>query len=181
MELKHINLKSNTDVDRARKLYLEAFPKAERAPFRLLTNRAKKGKGDMFDLVHDGTWCGMAYAITFADMVYLFYFAVDSAQRGNGLGSQAIKAILDKYSGKRVFLALENWNEPSDNAEQRIKRHSFYQKCGLSDLPYRIKEASMTYSIMGVNGKIDPDEYKVLIGNYLGFPLKYLIEMRIVK
>lgn len=49
MELKHINLKSKTDVDRARKLYLEAFPKAERAPFRLLTNRAKKGKGDMFD------------------------------------------------------------------------------------------------------------------------------------
>ena len=57
MELKHINLKSKTDVDRARKLYLEAFPKAERAPFRLLTNRAKKGKGDMFDLVHDGAWC----------------------------------------------------------------------------------------------------------------------------
>ena len=99
---------------------------------------------------------GWRYAITFADMVYLFYFAVDSAQRGNGLGSQAIKAILDKYSGKRVFLALENWNEPSDNAEQRIKRHSFPQKCGLSDLPYRIKEASMTYSIMGVNGKDRP-------------------------
>lgn len=181
MELKQISFKNKVDINRIKRLYTEAFPKDEQAPFRLLVNRAKKGKAEMLDLIHHNVWCGMAYTVTYADMVYLFYFAVDAVQRGKGLGSQAIKAILDRYKGKRVFLALEDWNEPSDNTEQRIKRHHFYQNCGLSDLPYKLKEAKMKYAIMGVNGKIEPDEYKALIDNYLGFPLKYLIEMRIIK
>ena len=135
----------------------------------------------MYSLYDGDIWCGMAYMIRFQDLVYIFYFAVDSNLRGSGYGTKAIKAILEKYKGQRVFLALEDWKEEAKNHQQRIKRHNFYQKCGLKNLPYRLKEGSMTYAIMGVNGIVEPDEYKAMVDNYLGWPLRYLIEMKIIK
>ncbi|NLT10151.1 MAG: GNAT family N-acetyltransferase, partial [Ruminococcus sp.] len=161
-------------------LYLEAFPANERAPFWILKRRAKQGKADLYEIVDGDVKVGMAYVVTYSDMAYLFYFAVDRSLRGKQYGTRALGAILEQYKGKRIFLALENWNEQCDNKEQRLKRHDFYLKCGLEDLPYKLKEAKVTYSIMGVGGKVEPDEYKQLIGNYLGFPMKYFIEMRII-
>ena len=165
---------------RIKGLYLEAFPADERAPFWLLKRRAKQGKADFYELADGKVKVGMAYVVTYSDMAYLFYFAVDRSLLGKHYGTRALKAIMEHYKGKRLFLALENWNEKCDNREQRLKRHDFYLKCGLHDLPYKLKEAKVTYSIMGMGGKVEPDEYKRLIGNHLGFPLKYFIDMRII-
>ena len=168
------------DHDRIKQLYYEAFPSDERAPYWLLKRRAKQSKADFFRLADSDVMVDMAYVVTYSDMAYLFYFAVDKSLRGKHYGTRALRAIMEYYKGKRLFLALENWNEQCNNREQRIKRHDFYLKCGLEDLPYKLKEAKVTYSIMGVGGKVEPDEYKRLIGNYLGFPLKHFIEMRII-
>lgn len=46
-------------------------------------------------------------------------------------------------------MALEDWREPCENPEERVKRHNFYLHCSLSNLPYRLKEAAVTYAIMG--------------------------------
>ena len=53
----------------------------------------------------------------------------------------AIEALKKQYHGSRFFLALETLDKAADNYEQRVKRHSFYEKCGLSDMPYKLKEA----------------------------------------
>lgn len=79
------------------------------------------------------------------------------------------------------FLALEDWREPCENPKERIRRLSFYLHCGLSDLPCRLKEAAVTYAMMGTGGPVEPEEYRVLIDGYRGPLLKHLIEMRIVK
>ena len=80
----------------------------------------------MYSLHHHGQWCGMIYLIMGKDMVYIFYLAIDSSQRGRGLGKLAMKALLDRYPQHRVFLALEDWHDTAaDNRHIRIFGREF--------------------------------------------------------
>ena len=180
MEIVKVINKKN-EYKRIKALYLEAFPPEERAPFHMMKSRAKRKKADCWNFIEDGKWIGFAYVISYENLAYLFYFAIDEKLRGNGYGSTAIKAIADKYQDKKFFLALENWREEADNSTQRIKRHEFYKKNGMKDLPYKLKEAGVVYVLMGNGDKIEPEEYRLLIDNWLGFPLKLIRDMEILK
>ena len=85
------------------------------------------------------------------------------------------------YKDYRLFLALENCNEESENKEQRIKRHNFYLNCGLHDLPYKLKEATVVFSIMGIGSAVEPEEYKALMNRCVTFPMKLFVDFRIIK
>ena len=173
----------NTEFEwsRLERLYTGAFPAGERFPFSLLKKRALSGKADFWNLVENGEWVGMAYLVRHEDLVYLFYFAVDAEKRGLGHGTAAIKAMLERYKGKRFFLALENWLEECENPEERVRRHDFYLSCGLLDIPYKLWELSMKYRLMGVGGKVEPGEYKTMMGRYFGWFWKHFIRSCIVK
>ena len=164
-----------------KKLYTEAFPENERAPFWLLRRRAEQGRAEFWSLMDGEMWAGMAYVVRHQDMAYLFYLAVDSQARGKGYGTKAIEALKEHYKGCRLFLALETLDKTAENYEQRVKRHAFYEKCGLTDLPYHIKEASVVYAVMGIGGNVYPEEYKAMIDQYLGWPIRWLIDMRFVE
>ena len=180
MELVEVK-NTKAEWSRLERLYTGAFPAGERFPFSLLKKRALSGKADFWNLVEEGEWVGMAYLVRHEDLVYLFYFAVDAEKRGRGHGTAAIKAMLERYKGKRFFLALENWLEECDNPEERNKRHDFYLNCGLSDIPYKLWELSMKYRLMGVGGKVEPEEYKLMMGRYFGWFWKHFIRSCIVK
>lgn len=49
----------------------------------------------------------MIYIINYLDLSYVFYFALDDSQRGQGIGSAVLREIRKLYSGRRFFLALE--------------------------------------------------------------------------
>ena len=76
------------DHNKIKQLYTEAFPADERAPYWLLKRRAKHGKADFFELADGDVKVSMAYVVTYSDMAYLFYFAVDKALRGRHYGRQ---------------------------------------------------------------------------------------------
>lgn len=180
MELVEIK-NTKTESERLERLYIEAFPAEERFPFKLLKKRALSGKADFWNLVKEGRWVGMAYLLHCGNLVYLFYFAIDAEQRRKGYGTEAIKAILEHYRGNRVFLALEDWLEECENSDERIKRHDFYLNCGLEDLPYKMREMSMIYRLMGVGGKVEPDEYRTMMDGYFGWFWKHFIKTYIEK
>ena len=146
------------DYPALKKLYTEAFPAEERAPFWVLTRRARQGRGDFWVLRDGSRFAGLAYVICRADMAYVFYLAVEKEMRGRGLGTQAVRALIRAYEGKRLFLALERLDETAPNYAQRLSRHAFYERCGLRDLPHYIKEANVVYAIMGTGGPIRPEE-----------------------
>ena len=104
---------------------------------------------DFWIISEEGKSIGLAYLVTYKDLAYLFYYAIDPSYRGQGYGTKALKEIIEMYKNYRLFLALENWKEESKNKEQRIKRHDFYLNCGLHDLPYKLKEATVIFNIMG--------------------------------
>lgn len=180
MILQNVEIKNKSQLNRIKELYFEAFPANERAPFSILIKGVKKRKAEMFDLIHNQQWCGIAYVVTYKDMAYLFYFAIDGKLRGKGLGTLAMNAILEYYREYRFFVALENWKEESENREQRIKRHRFYLNSGLKDIDHKIKEADVIYCTMCSKGTIEPEEYNELMKNYMGFFMRHFIDVRMI-
>ena len=158
-------------------LYRKAFPKEERAPFFVLKSR--DNRADCWSIYDNENWIGFAYVIVYKNLAYLFYFAIDENQRGKEYGSRTIQLLKEEYKDKKLFLAIEPLDENANNYDQRVKRHGFYIKNGLKDLPYKIKEDSVVYSIMGTE-VVYKDEYEALIQNYLGFLYKF-VDMNILK
>lgn len=156
------------EYKRIKKLYKEAFPADERAPLMLMKRRAAQRKADSWNMYDGDEWIGWTYVITYDSMAYIFYLAIDNAKRGRGYGTAALEAIREKYKKHRIFLALEQLDKEAENYEQRLGRHAFYEKNGLKDLPHKIREASVVYSVMGFDDEIKPEEYKTMLDAYTG-------------
>ncbi len=176
--LKRIGILSK-DFGKICRLYNTAFPADERAPMLLLAAKAYKKDVDFWSLYRDGSWFGMAYVLNEDDLSYLFYFAVSEKERGKGLGSAALRSLKRKYEGRRLFLALEQLDENSDNYSERLKRRNFYLKNGLEPIDCTIRECKVVYDVMCVGGSILPSEYEKMMRNYLGFPLRGMVSMNI--
>lgn len=173
--------KADRAVDqRIRALYREAFPAEERAPYWFLKLRAWQKRADFWSLTDADNWVGMAYVLRHEDLAYLFYLAIDSERRGRGYGTQAMAALQKRYHGCRLFLGLETLDENAKNYAQRVMRHAFYLRCGLVDLPYWLKEAGVVFAIMGTGGKVEPEEYKAMIDEWMGLR-KLRIDTRMLK
>lgn len=179
MELRRTTTKK--DFDMIKSLYIEAFPKCERAPFFFIKQRAKDLRGECWNIEENGHFIGMAYVIGNSKLAYLFYFAISKEMRGKGYGSRALSLIMDKYKNKKLFLALEDWKEDCDNKLQRIKRHEFYENCGLIDLPYKLREVNMVYSVMGTKREVGTDNFRQLADDYLGRVICKFIKMRLIE
>lgn len=173
------------------KIYTQSFPDNERAPMKLLKKRADQGKADFLAVYDAEKIVGMAYVVCLRDLAYLFYIAVDKAERGKGYGTQTIAALLERYRGKRFFLALEQLDETADNYTQRVKRHAFYSACGLHDLPFKLKEGTVTFSAMGKYMAdndpgadeaftVRPEEYGELMRRYMGFIMSRIVDVRLL-
>ena len=108
-------------------------------------------------------------------------FAVSETERGKGCGSGALQAAKDKYAGQKIFLSIEQLDEEAENYDQRVKRKQFYERNGFKDLNLKLKEASVTYDLLGIGGTVDAKEYERLMGKYLGKLLSKLITMKIIK
>ncbi len=175
MELRKIQKSDYRDI---KVIYTGAFPHDERVPFRLLRKRAEQGRADFWIISEKGKNIGLVYLVTYKDLAYLFYYAIDSSYRGKGYGTKAMKAIIEMYKKYRLFLALEDCKEESKNEMQRIKRHDFYLNCGLHDLPYKLKEATVIFFIMGIGiigiSVIPGIVYGILICVIAAFPMALL-------
>lgn len=167
MELVRVTRKLK-DYRRVKKLYKTAFPPQERAPFRILMKNVKKPIVDFWAMYEGDEWVGLAYVVKNDSIAYLFYFAIDKGLRGKGYGRKTIQLLKEQYKSQKFFLALERLDENADNQEERVRRHGFYESCGLVDMPRRIREAKMTYATMGTGAVVEPEEYISLMKEYLG-------------
>lgn len=171
--------RNSEDAAAARRMFLEAFPREERPPFFLLERAAGKPAVD-FDGIYDGgLLVGLAYTVRNDEAAYLFFFAIRKESRGHGYGGQALELLKERYRGRTLFLALECMDANAENYAQRLNRHRFYEKHGLRDMPCRIREAFMTYDVMGVGAAPDPGVYKNLMDGSVGRFFRVLAGMRL--
>lgn len=111
---------------RTYELYRLAFPPEERRSFGALEYVLNHRAGFEADaLMKEGNFCGFFTYWNFDKFYYVEHFAVDPAMRGQNIGSEVMKAFLEKIN-KPVVLEVEM----PENADA-IRRIRFYEKLGL--------------------------------------------------
>lgn len=169
MELRQMN-KGDADLKTVRAIFLEAFPKVERPPFRVLTRKLGTGMAELWGVYDAGKLMGFAEVILSDTAVYLFFLAMHRDCRGKGHGGFAVRELIKKYAGKKFFLALESLTEEgADNMEERIRRHGFYTRQGLHDLPVQLREGGVTFDAMGVGEAPTKAEYEGMMRRFTGW------------
>ncbi len=149
------------------RLYLRSFPRSERKPFKMILNNAKLGKTDLWYLDWDGKFGGLAITINGSDKVLLDYFSVNSAHRGEGIGTAALKTLLERYDAG-LFLEIETTHGHAPNQTQREKRKRFYLHAGLQELGVEAKLFGVDMELLGHHCTITYDEYKTFYHDTLG-------------
>ena len=173
-----LELATKTDYKAIKKIYVEAFPADERAPFRMIKRRAKLGTAQMLVAKTDGKPVGFSYIVSDDAVAYLFYFAVSADVRGNGIGTEILRLVKERYSDKRLFLAREQLDEEADNYAMRVRRRDFYMRNGFTDIPRTIKEATVIYDVMSIGGDVSKGEYISLMKKWGGDKVLKLVDMR---
>ncbi|MGN0649497.1 MAG: GNAT family N-acetyltransferase [Oscillospiraceae bacterium] len=179
MELK-LELCTKSDTERLEQLYLTAFPKDERAPYKMLKNRHDKGKAEFLAAKDGNELVGMVYMVCNDTLAYIFYLAIRDDKRGMGYGSEVLSLLKERYKGRKLFLARERLDEPCDNLEQRKSRRSFYLSNGFTDQSGHIKEGKVTYDIMYIGEPVTAKEYDILIKNWAGRLIQTFVGLKIV-
>jgi GNAT superfamily N-acetyltransferase len=176
MDIRFVDIKSDsTHLSDIKRLYNTAFPPAERAPFRLLVRGANKRRNvDFFACMDGNEWVGMLYVVNHLDLSYIFYLAVDDRQRGRGCGTAILKTAQEVYSGRRLFLAIEEIEEKYENYSERIKRLRFYENAGFARTEQKVQEADVIYDLMSINGPVKNKEYRDLIRSFVGFRMLFI-------
>lgn len=151
-----------------KRLYRTAFPKEERAPLFFLYRRARQGIADFCAVLDGEKFVGLTYAAGTETVVTLMFLAIEDGERGRGYGSRILKAVREKYRGRRLFLNIEPLDTAADNYEQRVKRKAFYERNGFSGLDYTVREAGVTYDMMTCGGYVSLEEYRAVMERCLG-------------
>ncbi len=180
MNIRLINISNDSsDLKKIRKLYHAAFPSDERAPFGVLVRRAKKPNISFFSCRDNEKWVGFIYVINHHELSYLYYFAVDDAERGKGYGTAILKAARKKFEGRRLFLVIEEVEEKYSNYEQRVSRLHFYEHSGFMRTGQKVQEAKVIFDLLSISGSISNKEYHSLIKTFMGLRMLFF-NMRIL-
>lgn len=139
------------------RLFVEAFPPIERLPIRTMMSYVKKKDVDLWNFYLEDEFVGFAYMLLSEKYAYLLFFATEESVRGKGIGSEIVKKLIDYYRDKSMVLDIEPVDPKSDNAEQRLKRLSFYEKLGFEVTDYEMTDYTGDYSILAT----DKEEFDI--------------------
>ena len=150
---------SKWDIPRVWLLYQRAFPAGERKPFSIILSMAKEGRTDLWIIRKNGRFAGFASTVNSPELVLLDYFAVCKSLRGQGVGSAAMKEILDQYAPRGVLVEIESTRIPSDNRQERENRKRFYVNCGMTPLGTEADLFGVRMELLGRGCTLDFDGY----------------------
>ena len=141
-------------------LYQRAFPPSEKKPFSRIRKTYRSGKGDVWCLERRGKFAGLAFTINSEELVLLDYFAVSQKHRGEGIGTAAMKKLLDTYGDRGIFVEIESTHSDAPNREQRIKRKRFYENAGLQARKVEMILFGIRMELLGARCSLDFEGYK---------------------
>lgn len=148
------------------RLYRQAFPPSERKPFSIIIKMARKQVTDVWQLLSDGRFAGFATTINGDNLVMLDYLAVDQNVRSGGIGTQALRLLLDKYDGQGFFVEIESPFEEGDDQADRLRRRAFYRRCGLEPLAVMAVVFGVKMELLGRDCALDFDGYQAFYREY---------------
>ena len=164
---------------RLQRLYVNAFPRAERKPFGIIRRMFREGKADVWCVLSDGRFMGLATTVNGADLILIDYFAITEKSRGKGLGRASMECLLEMYRDKRVFLEIESPDRPGLDQALRKKRKEFYCACGFADLGVKARVFGVPMELLGVRCRMDFAGYRAFYrDHYSGWAADHLEEVK---
>lgn len=168
--------------EKVKSLYIDVFPKEERKPYALIEEKQREGKMQIWaiemdkriaeekigmereSIKHKMDFCGFAITILYQDMVLLDYFAICSEKRGNGIGSEVLRILKEKYMGRCLFLEIESTSERAgklskEEQQVRRKRKRFYHQNGITDTGLEVVLYGVNMEVLSAGRKIGFEEY----------------------
>lgn len=158
--MKYVNTRNFIKILRIKSLYKRAFPKEERKPFGIIIKMQKLGKSDIWFFEENGSFLGFATTINGEREILIDYFAVCQTERGKGNGRRMLKALIEHYSPRKIFLEIEIPYEGTSNYAERVRRKNFYLSVGLSEMGTRVKLFGVDMELMGNGVELDFDSYR---------------------
>ncbi len=169
MSIKIVDATGQEQLNNIYELYMKAFPKIERKPFSVISDKQKEGTVDILSIENeDGEFIGEAITVKYKDLVLLDYFAIDPEKRSAGYGSLALKLLHKRYDKKRFILEIERDDVECDNKEQRIKRKNFYLKNSMQLMDYNVCLFGVEMNILTYNCSVTFEEYHDIFINVFG-------------
>ncbi len=160
-ELK-INKFRISDLKSVKNIYYNSFPEEERFSifllmFNLLTKFCK-----LYTLKDKHSIVGFIYYITYKDMIFLLYLAVDENSRGKGYGKYLLNFCIKENSNKDIYLNIDKIDERFSDINIRKKRLKFYVENGFYLTDYFSLEENVDFNILSTKEDIDIAKYKKL-------------------
>lgn len=164
---------------RLRTLYHSAFPPEERKPFAIIRRMFREGKADVWCILSEGKFAGLATTVNGDGLILIDYFAVAKRLRGRGIGRSAMECLLALYHDQGVFLEIESTDRPGLDQAQRQKRKDFYLSCGFEELGVRAKVFGVYMEMLGIRCRMDFAGYRAFYrDHYSGWAADHLEEVR---
>jgi len=164
MEIALKKPQSPSDWLRLQQLYRQAFPSRERKPFAVIRRMFREKKADIWCILAEGRFAGMATTVNADDLILVDYFAVAEKCRGQGIGKAAMDCLLSFYGDRGVFLEIESPDKPGLDQAQRKKRKEFYLACGFQELNVRAKVFGVPMELLGSRCQLDFSQYRRFYG-----------------
>lgn len=146
-------------------LYLEAFPLEEQLPFlRMVMLSLLKPSVDLLAFYEHGKFCGFSFTVHTARYLYINFFAVVPALRGQGYGAKMFAALQQRFSSAVLCEAKAPQTDSPDFAEN-ARRITFWEQQGFSffDGQYAITNAhDVTYWVGTTDGIFDRAAYRAI-------------------
>ena len=141
-------------------LYRSAFPRFERKPFGRITGMVKAGRADLWTIRRNGRFAGFAATVNAPGLVLLDYFAVKGSLRGKGVGSDALKTLMEHYRDRGFFVEIESTFEDAPTRIEREKRKKFYVNCGLIPMGTEADLFGVRMELLGVRCHLNLEQYR---------------------
>lgn len=127
-----------SDFEKLDTLNKEAFPMEERVSMQNMVSLADKKHLELWAMYDGKTFVGFFSMLVHAQCAFVFYLAIDAAQRSKGYGKSALALIRELYPSCQVMLDIEPVDETAANNTQRVKRRQFYLRNGFHGSGYGV-------------------------------------------
>ena len=160
-------------------LFLSAFPEQERPPKEIFFSSFKKKNHFLLGFYKENTFIGFVSTITYKDICYIFFFAVEEAFRNKGFGSEIIKIIKNIYKDYTLLLCYEEVDEKYADYEKRKRRENFYFNNGFVKNPAKTNEFGVIFQTAVCGSRfVSFEEYReIFISGFSKYAGKHLKQM----
>ena len=155
-------------LEKIENLYIQSFPKEERKPFSLILQKQKEGKVEILYIEKENNFFGLMILAKDNDNILLDYFAIKKEYQSQGIGSNSLKLLFNKYKNKNIIIEIESTKINSNNQILRQKRKNFYLRNNFKIQDFCVNLFSVEMEILTNNNPINFQEYHNIYKNSYG-------------